>query len=138
MEELQLKDYNIYLNLLNQFRDIQEMTFEDFEKIYNIVNKTTNIYVYKENDTIIGCISLIIEQKFINNNGRVCHIEDLVIHKEHRKKGIGSAMLSFAKKEATSLGCYKVILNCDTSVIDFYEKNEFRIYSNGMKYINII
>ena len=135
MEELQLKDYKIYLNLLNQFRDIQEMTIEDFEKIYNSVNKTTNIYVYKENDTIIGCISLIIEQKFINNNGRVCHIEDLVIHKEHRKQGIGSAMLSFAKKEAKKVGCYKVILNCDVAFVDFYKKNDFNIYSNGMKYI---
>ncbi len=135
MEELQLKDYKIYLNLLNQFRDIKEMTIEEFEKIYTIVNKTTNIYVYKENDTIIGCISLIIEQKFIHNNGCVCHIEDLVIHKEHRKKGIGSTLLNFAKNKAKLLGCYKVILNCDTSIIDFYEKNEFSIYSNGMKYI---
>ena len=135
MEELQLKDYKIYLNLLNQFRDIQETTFEEFEKIYNIVNKTTNIYVYKINDTIIGCISLIIEQKFINNNGRVCHIEDLVIHKDHRKQGIGSAMLSFAKKEAKKVGCYKVILNCDVAFVDFYKKNDFNIYSNGMKYI---
>jgi len=135
MEELQLKDYKIYLNLLNQFRDIQEMSFDEFEKIYNSVNKTTNIYVYKENDTIIGCISLIIEQKFINNNGRVCHIEDLVIHKEHRKQGIGSAMLSFAKKEAKKVGCYKVILNCDVAFVDFYKKNDFNIYSNGMKYI---
>jgi glucosamine-phosphate N-acetyltransferase len=135
MEELQLKDYKIYLKLLNQFRDIQEMSFDEFEKIYNIVNKTTNIYVYKENDTIIGCISLIIEQKFINNNGRVCHIEDLVIHKEHRKKGIGSAMLRFAKKEAKKVCCYKVILNCDVAFVDFYEKNDFNIYSNGMKYI---
>ena len=135
MEELQLKDYKIYLNLLNQFRDIQEMSFDEFEKIYNSVNKTTNIYVYKENDTIIGCISLIIEQKFINNNGRVCHIEDLVIHKEHRKQCIGSAMLSFAKKEAKKVGCYKVILNCDVAFVDFYKKNDFNIYSNGMKYI---
>ena len=135
MEELQLKDYKIYLNLLNQFRDIQEMSFDEFEKIYNSVNKTTNIYVYKENDTIIGCISLIIEQKFINNNGRVCHIEDLVIHKEHRKQGIGSAMLSFAKKEAKKVGCYKVILNCDVAFVDSYKKNDFNIYSNGMKYI---
>ena len=135
MEELQLKDYKIYLNLLNQFRDIQEMSFDEFKKIYNSVNKTTNIYVYKENDTIIGCISLIIEQKFINNNGRVCHIEDLVIHKEHRKQGIGSAMLSFAKKEAKKVGCYKVILNCDVAFVDFYKKNDFNIYSNGMKYI---
>ena len=135
MEELQLNDYKIYLNLLNQYRVIQVMTIEDFEKIYNIVNKTTNIYVYKENDTIIGCISLIIEQKFIHNNGRVCHIEDLVIHKEHRKQGIGSAMLSFAKKEAKKVGCYKVILNCDVAFVDFYKKNDFNIYSNGMKYI---
>lgn len=135
MEELQLKDYTSYLNLLSQFREIQLMTFEDFEKIYNIVNKTTNIYVYKEGDTIIGCISLIIEQKFINNNGRVCHIEDFVIHKEHRNKGLGSILLSFAKEKATSLDCYKVILNCNHSLVSFYEKNDFNVYSNGMKYI---
>lgn len=135
MEELQLKDYTSYLNLLSQFRDIQLMSFEDFEKIYHNVNKTTDIYVYKENDTMIGCVSIIIEQKFINNNGRVCHIEDFVIHKDHRNKGIGTKILSFVKEKAKSLGCYKVILNCNKHLVSFYEKNDFTIYSNGMKYI---
>lgn len=36
-------------------------------------------------------------------------LEDLLVKEEHRKKGIGSALVKEAIEEAKRLGCYKVI-----------------------------
>jgi len=57
--------------------------------------------------------------------GTVMHVEDLVIDSEYRKYGFGSKILDFVKELAKELNCYKVILNCNCKVIDFYERNKF-------------
>ncbi len=52
---------------------------------------------------IVGSITAIIEQKFIHNGGKICHIEDVVTRKGFEKLGIGSQLvekvLELAKNE---------------------------------------
>jgi glucosamine-phosphate N-acetyltransferase len=136
MEELSINDYRKYLNFLKCYREIQEMTYEEFLEIYSRLVKTTRIYIMKEplNKNIIGSISIIIEQKLINKNGKVAHIEDLIISPSYRGKGIGSKLLNYAKEIAINENCYKIILNCDENIEDFYKKNDFSKYSISMKY----
>lgn len=52
-------------------------------------------------------------------------LEDLLVKEEHRKKGVGSALVREAVAEAKRLGCYKVIGTSRLSreeVHHFYEK----------------
>jgi glucosamine-phosphate N-acetyltransferase len=134
MEKLSINDYEEYLALMSHFRETKNMNLEEFKKVYEKVCLTSNIYILKENNKIIGSITIIIEQKIINNNGRVAHIEDLVIHPEHRKAGIGSKLLKFAKTIAKNENCYKIILNADESIENFYTNNGFSKYGISFKY----
>ncbi len=77
---------------------------------------------------------MLIEQKFIHKGGIVGHIEDVVVKKEFEGQGIGMklvlSLLDIAKKRQ----CYKTILNCEDSLIPFYEKIGFRHKSNEMRF----
>src|SRR5262249_12258477 len=48
-------------------------------------------YVARRDGRIVGTASLLIELKFIHKGGKVAHIEDVAVHKDHQRKGIGTA-----------------------------------------------
>lgn len=98
------------------------------EKAWHVIwqlNTRSIIYVVREGLQVIGAATLIIEQKFINNLGRVAHIEDVAIHKDHQGKGIGQKLIEKLTEEAKKQGCYKIILDCNLELIPFYEKCGF-------------
>jgi glucosamine-phosphate N-acetyltransferase len=98
-------------------------------------NNTTRIYVAEKNDgEIIGSITLLLEQKFIHDGGKVGHIEDVVTRKEYNGQGIGSALVQKCIDVARRLNCYKVILDCSQNNIPFYEKAGFRKHEVSMRY----
>jgi glucosamine-phosphate N-acetyltransferase len=74
---------------------------------------------------VIGTISLFILQKFTHRGGKVGLIEDLVVNRDYRGKGIGSLLVKFAVDWAKSNGCYKVILNSSEENANFYSKLGF-------------
>jgi glucosamine-phosphate N-acetyltransferase len=87
----------------------------------------------KQNSQIIGCATLLIEQKFIHNGGKAGHIEDVVTRKGYEGKGIGKEIIKELIKIAEDSGCYKIILDCDEKLIMFYEKNGFKKHSIMMR-----
>lgn len=74
---------------------------------------------------MVGCGTLLIEQKIIHGCKSVGHIEEIVVHNSKRGLKLGSLILKHLIKEAKGSNCYKVILNCQEKVKDFYEKNGF-------------
>ena len=80
----------------------------------------------KQNRQVIGTATLLIEQKFIHNGGKAGHIEDVATRKGYEGKGIGKKIIEELIKIATENGCYKVILDCNEKVMEFYEKTGFR------------
>ena len=125
-------------NLAEVGMDIQDK--EISKKIFNKIKKSGNIRIFVaiNANEIIGSITTIIEQKFIHNGGKVCHIEDVVTRKEFEKKGIGSVLVEKAIEVAIQESCYKVILNCNEFNTKFYEKFGFYKHDIGMRYdINI-
>lgn len=87
-----------------------------------IVNIPSNneIYIAKIGEEIIGCATLIIEQKMIHNCAKVGHIEDVFIREQYRKKGYGTILVNYLKSVAKENGCYKVILDCNEDFKGFY------------------
>ena len=56
-------------------------------------------------------------------------IENVVTDPDHRKKGLGTAVLSFALQAAWERGCYKVMLASgrkEEATLRFYEKAGFK------------
>ena len=79
------------LELLSQLTTTGKVSKEDFIQQYNTIKGNTNhkIYVLEENNKIISCGTLLIEPKFIHNCSNVGHIEDIVVDKNSRGKGLG-------------------------------------------------
>ena len=94
-------------------------------KLLEII-RTNSIYVYINSEfKIYGIITLLFENKIIHNGGMVCHIEDLVVDKQYRNQNIGRILVNHAIHEAKKKGCYKIILNCNNEVKNFYLKCGF-------------
>lgn len=102
------------------------------EKIMSNPNHV--IFVAEKDGIIVGSTTLIIEQKFIHDGGKVGHIEDVVVLESLHGLGIGEEIVRFVLKYAKSKGCYKTILDCDDKVRPFYEKIGFKKHSNGMRF----
>ena len=115
------------INLLSQLSLTGE--FNNYELNNFLLNKPCNHNIYLcidiENDKVVGIITVFIEKKIIHNFGKVAHIEDLVVDKDERSKGIAHKLIDTCIEYAKSENCYKIILNCKENFIKFYEKNKF-------------
>jgi glucosamine-phosphate N-acetyltransferase len=98
-------------------------------KRVNIVKTFVAIKDYK----VVGTVSLLLEQKFINDGGICGHIEDMSVHKDHQKQGIGKALIEFAVEYARKKKAYKIILDCADDKVGFYMSCGFVIWQNSMR-----
>ena len=104
--------------LVNGFSD-------NFEKGFNkkFDNSSSNFgFVVEINNKVIGYASLHVIDKI---NRRSCLIEDVVIHKNYRSKGIGRDLINHLINFSKNKKCDKIILNSSESNIIFYEKLGF-------------
>ena len=85
------------------------------------------IYNSPNDIEIIASGTIIVEPKLIREGRNVGHIEDIVVSKEMRGKGISQKILNILKLIAREKNCYKVILDCDENVKNVYIKNGFNI-----------
>ncbi len=117
--------YRGYLQLLEQLTITlsKDISYEKFCEQYDKL--TSNIYVIRDKNKIIATGTIFIENKFIHNLGCVGHIEDIVVDRAYRKKGIGKEIINALVNYAKKCGCYKVILNCAEKNIGFYKKCDF-------------
>ena len=99
-----------------------------------IANPDHVIHVAEIDGRIVGSTTLLIEQKFIHNGGRVGHIEDVVVSKEYEGRGLGIKLVSSLLEKAKLMNCYKTILDCEDELIPFYERIGFKQESNQMRY----
>jgi glucosamine-phosphate N-acetyltransferase len=82
---------------------------------------------------VVGTASLVAERKFIHAGGRVGHVEDVAVHRDFQRRGIGTKLVVHAVKRAQALGCYKVILDCFGPVAPFYSRLGFREFNRGLR-----
>lgn len=128
IRELKKIDYYLgYFELLTQLSKIKKCSLEVFLFYLDNIKKNNNhkIFVMKDNNKIIGNITVILEQKFIRGCKKVGHIEDVVVHKDYRGKGLARKLLIFAENYCKKNNCYKIILDCSEEYKNFYEKNGF-------------
>jgi glucosamine-phosphate N-acetyltransferase len=137
IRKLQKKDiFNGFLLSLDSLRKSSDINPGKANAIFDKITKNPHqvIYVAVENSRIIGSASILIEQKFIHEGGKVGHIEDVVVRKEFQGKGIGNQIVAVLLKYAQKEGCYKTILDCTDELIPFYKKMGFKRHSNSMRF----
>ena len=142
MSDIEIRDIvetdieNGFLESLDSLRKASDLDSEIGKDILRkiIANPDHIIHVAEINGKIVGSTTLLIEQKFIHNGGRVGHIEDVVVSKEYEGRGIGIKLVSSLLEKAKVMNCYKTILDCSDELIPFYERIGFKQESNQMRY----
>lgn len=126
--------YNGFLATLSNLSIVNSDIDDDtIDKFISSLNDNHTIFIYEKEGTIIGSITCLIEQKFIHDFGRVAHIEDVVVHKDYLGSGIAKQLIEHACSFAKNKSCYKIILNCNENLIDFYKKQGFSIKDIQMR-----
>lgn len=117
IRELRKNDYYEYLFLLKQLNNMDIIiSKEEFWLKYQLIKNTGGIiYVYIKDNCIVGTFKILNEYKFYDN---IVHIEDVVVDKNFRYKGIGKYLMNEAMKLIPE--CYKVVINCKIDLFDFY------------------
>jgi glucosamine-phosphate N-acetyltransferase len=126
-------NFDEFLDSLGNLADVQLTPEEAREVFRNRLRTGISTYVACAQDRIVGTASLLIEQKFIHGGGRSGHIEDVAVHRDFQKQGIGAALVQHLTEQARKMGCYKVVLNCFDQLAPFYEKLGFRRHDVGLR-----
>lgn len=122
-----------YLFLLSGLTSTRYIETCLFEKNVERINEMGTIVVGVLNDLssnhfeIVASGTIIIEPKIIREGKNVGHIEDIVVAKHMRGKGISYKILDFLKLFARENNCYKVILDCDNEIKNVYIKNGLKV-----------
>ena len=90
-------------------------------------------YDISNNLEIIASGTILIEPKIIREGKSVGHIEDVVVAKHMRGKGICSTIIEILKTFAKKSNCYKVTLDCSMDVKKVYQKNGLEV--NGVQMV---
>ena len=142
MSEIKIRDIvesdmNIgFLESLDSLRNASNLNMDIAKDILKkiIENPDHIIHVAEVDGKIVGSTTLLIEQKFIHEGGKVGHIEDVVVSKEFEGRGIGLKLVTSLLEVANAKNCYKTILDCNDELIPFYERIGFKQESNQMRY----
>lgn len=121
------KNYDQLIELYNYFGENKDLNYENCNNILqNILqNNNHNIFLYLDNyDNILGAITVLTEQKFIHNGKCVAHIEDFVV-KEYRSQNIGKDLMNYAINYAKQNNCYKIILDTNNKLVNYYSNYGF-------------
>jgi glucosamine-phosphate N-acetyltransferase len=134
---LEKTDYSKqYLQLLKQLSIIEpdNITEELFFTFVDNLSDKHQIYVIEDTNLniIIGTITILIEPKLIHTMGFVCHIEDVVVHKDFRGLKLCKKLINKGIEVAKNYGCYKIILDCSDLNIGVYQKCGFTNNGNQM------
>lgn len=90
--------------------------------------------IAKIDDKVVGTASLLVELKFLHKGSKAGHIEDIAVHPDFQRRGIGKAMVAHLIGVAKEKGCYKVTLSCKNELTAFYEKCGFIHSSCQMRF----
>ena len=128
IRRFEIKDLNEIFELLNQLYT-DKLQYERFKEIYKLkLNDSYSYYIVAvENDKIVGVLLAELQVK-LHREKKQCFIEDLVVDKEHRNRGIGKSLLQNAIAYARDNECDVVELTTyldNVKAIRFYESNNF-------------
>ncbi len=115
-----------YLNADDPVLKCDEKLTELWSEI--LENPNNFCLVIEENNKIVTSCNLIIIKNLTRGARPYALIENVVTHRDHRKRGYGTAVLRKAVEIAKENNCYKVMLMTsrkDESILQFYENIGF-------------
>lgn len=115
---MQLKELTTKIEMLEQLPLIQQLYPEFSEQIYsNLLNEMLpNNYkqvVAFENGTPVGLSGFWVGTKLWC--GKYLELDNVIVHPNHRSKGIGKVLTEYLNQKAIDLGCKVVALDAYTN-----------------------
>ncbi len=122
------------LDILAQLSSTKSLTLAKARNILDKQIKANHFtFIGSVDNKVVAVGSIVIMHKFIHDGKKMGQIEDLAVHKDYHKQGYGREMVLFLKKIARKHKAYKLILDCDRGVVEFYEKLKFRPYHTQLR-----
>ena len=130
---------NGFLTTLDSLRKASDIENNKAVKIFEKIDSNPDyiIAVAELDGKIVGSTTLLIEQKFIHDGGKVGHIEDVAVNENFQGQSIGKKIMKHLLEIAKDRGCYKTILDCTDDVKPFYEKLGFKQTANELRFDHI-
>ena len=131
IREVTEKDLNGLSDLYTHQHNNKPIPFDDkTEKIWKTIlaDKNHHVIVAEEDGKIVSSCVLVIVPNLTHNQQPYGLIENVVTHKDYRKRGLASQCMAFAKQIARENNCYKIMLLTGTrkrSTHRFYRKNGY-------------
>lgn len=129
IREINKKDFQGLSELYTHLHGNKPITRnEKNESIWNAILEDENhhIIVAEENGKIVSSCVCVIVPNLTHNQQPYALIENVVTHKDYRKRGLASQCMAFAKQIACEKNCYKMMLLTGTRkrlTHRFYRKN---------------
>eukprot|EP00698_Gefionella_okellyi_P003217 TRINITY_DN13002_c0_g1_i1.p1 TRINITY_DN13002_c0_g1~~TRINITY_DN13002_c0_g1_i1.p1 ORF type:complete len:159 (+),score=7.02 TRINITY_DN13002_c0_g1_i1:188-664(+) len=120
-----------FATLLGQLTTIEGITETRFlVRFHELQAEQGRTFVRVIEDTesgkLVASATLVLEKKFIHNNGIIGHIEDVVVDTSYRGHNLGLRVIQDLIRVGQAAGCYKIILDCSEKNVPFYEKCGFK------------
>jgi glucosamine-phosphate N-acetyltransferase len=122
---LRAGDCDDYIKLIGQLTNIGNISQSQYNEFVKNQDHNHNTIVYEFEGKVIGCLTMLIEQKIAHSFSCVMHIEDVVVDEKYRGKGLSRVLIERALEVSRERNCYKVILDCDSKNINFYKHMGF-------------
>lgn len=93
-----------------------------------IADENYHILVGEEDGKIVSSVTLVVIKNLTRGMRPYALIENVVTHRDYRKRGFATALMQKAVEIARNSGCYKVMLLTgakDENTLRFYEKCGF-------------
>lgn len=116
------------LKVLTVVGNVTQTRFKELVSYWNSCKVSEQVYQYNpmvivdKTGRVVATGNIFIERKVIRNFGLCGHIEDIAVSKNEQGKNLGRIIIEKLTEIAKNSGCYKVILDCDSKNIGFYEK----------------
>lgn len=119
-----------FLLLLAQLTDVGYIDKSFFDERLDLVNRDKFQHMLVVENLTSGALcatgTVVVEPKFIHQAGLAAHLEDIVVDKSLRRRGMGKMIVRQLLKIAKDHGCYKAILDCAAHNVAFYKSCGFK------------
>lgn len=127
-------DFNQYMRCVQDLNGsgVSVCNFEQMKR--SLLSRQSNMvtYVLVVDDKILATATCLFEKK-IRYNQPCCHIEDVGVDPDHRKRSYGKLIVDHCVSMAKSKNCYKVKLCCSNDLLNWYSGMGFKKTNNGME-----
>ena len=136
IRQLQISDLQqaSFYQTLSALRPVKEMAESLAENIFNDC-KTRGIetYVVLDGEEIVGTLRLLLEPKFYHQGRLAAHIEDVATRLDYQGKGVASTLIKYVLELCRERACYRVTLDCNDSLISFYQRFGFQVNNHNLR-----